>query len=139
MSSRADVNRGVQFGMASVVHWFAIVMRTILIAVIILAVTGVVPAMASLGSCGMKPCCAHENAIAAINGHPACCAGTSPGSMTPAKPVALTHRTSVREHPIAAAPALDVPTTAAARDHVRQYLASRSPARPPETFSILLI
>ncbi|HXA15609.1 MAG TPA: hypothetical protein VN380_01355 [Thermoanaerobaculia bacterium] len=123
--------------MATIMQGFAIVMRTLFIAVAILTTTGVFPAMASLGSCAMKPCCAHEKAIAAI-AHPACCNETS-GSMTPAKPFGLTERTSVRERPIVAASATDVPIPALAHDHLRQRAASRSLTRHPETISILLI
>jgi hypothetical protein len=57
--------------MAKVVHWFATVMRTLLAAVAILTITGVLPAMASLSSCATKPCCAH--AAVAIETHPSCC------------------------------------------------------------------
>jgi hypothetical protein len=137
MSSRADVNRGLQFGMAPIMPRFAIVMRTLFIAVAILTITGVFPAMASLDSCAMKPCCAHEKAIAAA-ARPACCNETS-GSMTPAKPLGLTQRTGVRERPIVAASATNGPIPTTAHDHARRHVASRSPARPPETFSILLI
>jgi hypothetical protein len=85
----------------------------------------------------MKPCCAQEQA-SAIAGHPACCNETS-GSMTPARPVAFSRRTGVREGPIVAAFVTDVQLPATAHDHVRKHLTSRSPAPPPETFSILLI
>jgi len=116
---------------------FAIVMRRILVAVVILTITGIVPAMASLGSCAMKPCCAHEQAIA-IAGHRACCNETS-GSMTPARPVAFTERAGVRRGPIVATSAAPATIPVSAHDHVRHHLISRSPSPPPETFSVLLI
>ncbi|HEX7677840.1 MAG TPA: hypothetical protein VF713_06935 [Thermoanaerobaculia bacterium] len=123
--------------MATLVQGFAIVMRTLFIAVAILTISGVFPAMASLDTCAMKPCCAQEEAIAAAT-HPACCNETA-GSMAPAKPVELTQRTIVLERPLAAASATDVPIPAIARGHVRDHAASRSLTRHPETISILLI
>lgn len=124
-------------GMAAVVQRFAIVMRTFLIAVVVLTITGIVPVLASLDSCAMKPCCMHEQAIATAS-HRACCNETS-GSMTPARPVALTQRTGVREGPLVPPSLMAATIPVTAHDHGRHHSAWRSPLPPPETFSVLLI
>src|SRR5260370_41764175 len=134
MFSRADVNR--KRGMAGVVHRFDVVMRTFFAAVAIVTITGVLPAMASLGSCAVKPCCIHEKGALAIAAHPACCSKTT-GSMATAKPVTLAQRTDV--HPTVAPSISIAPMLMTARDQSGPHPTSRSPKRSPETLSILLI
>ena len=129
----------MQFGMAAVMQWFAIVMRKLFAAVGILIITGVLPAMASLHSCAMKPCCAHAKAAAAIDTHSSCCNEPTAGSMATAKPVTLTHRSNVRERPIVTASTMIAPPLITAHDNDHQHLGSRAAKRPPETISILLI
>jgi hypothetical protein len=121
--------------MAAVVHRFANVMRTLFLAVAILAVNGVLPAMA-IGSCETKACCARD--AAATIGHPPCC-NEMIGSTASATPVALTQRTTLRFPPIAATATTDLQIPDAVHDPSSRQTLSRAPARPPETFSILLI
>jgi hypothetical protein len=123
--------------MANVVQGFATVMRTLLAAVAILTISGVFPALASLNSCAMKPCCAH--AAVAIDTHPSCCNQTTAGSMTAAPPAALTQRSNVRERPIVIASTMIAPLPVTAHNSDHQPLGSRAATRPPETISILLI
>ncbi len=123
--------------MANLVQGFATVMRTLFAAIAILMISGVFPAMASLNSCAMKPCCAH--AAVAIDAHPSCCNETTAGSMTTENPAALTQRSDVREGPVLAASALIAPLPVTTGLNDPPNLGSRAATRPPETISILLI
>jgi hypothetical protein len=137
MSSRTDVNRNL--GMAGLVHRFAVVMRTLLAVVAIVMITGIFPAMASLGSCAVKPCCVHEKADLTIAAHPACCSETTAGSMTTSEPVTLVHRNNLRQHTMVSALAMVAQMPVIVNDQSAPHLTSRSPKRSPETPSILLI
>jgi hypothetical protein len=138
MSSRADVNRG----MGRVARQFDIVMRTLFVAVAILTITGVFPAMASLGSCAVKPCCAHEKAAAAITAHPACCNETT-CSTAEAKPVELALQINARagmlDGPVVSTSSIIAPAPITAHGPRHQRLGSPPAKHHPPTLSILLI
>jgi hypothetical protein len=111
-------------------------MRTFFAAIAILTITGIFPAMASLGSCATKPCCAHT--AKAVDTHPSCCDESAAGSMATATPAAIAQRSTVRE-PIVMRATMIAPLLITT-DDARQPSASRATTRrPPETIAILLI
>src|SRR4029077_16316870 len=80
-------------GMAGVMHGCARMMRKVFATVALLLITGVFPAMASLGFCATEPCCrSHEKDGVELGTHLPCCNEMS-CSTSAARPAELARQT----------------------------------------------
>jgi hypothetical protein len=128
--------------MARVVRGFEIVMRKLFTAVALVLITGVFPAVASLGLCAARPCCrAQQSGPRGIGTNQGCCNETNCSQAAPGESQLTRHtkRTFTEQAVAVVVDVVCVPAAVIVRQSDRLSLGSPPRQQRLATLSLLLI